>query len=51
MELKPYQQTVINELAEFIGWLEKTEQINLAYERYWNSKGISFFDLEGKSIT
>ncbi len=49
MELKPYQQTVINELAEFIGWLEKTEQINLAYERYWNSKGISFFDLEGNN--
>ena len=49
MELKQYQQTVINELGEFIGWLEKTEQINSAYEQYWNSKGISLFDIEGNN--
>jgi type III restriction enzyme len=49
MELKQYQQTVINELGEFIGWLEKTEQINSAYEQYWNSKGISLYDIEGNN--
>ncbi len=49
MELKPYQQSVINDLGEFIGWLEKTEQINSAYEKFWNSKGVSFYDIEGNS--
>lgn len=49
MELKRYQQTVINELGEFIGWLEKTEQINSAYEKYWNSKGVSLFEIDGSN--
>ncbi len=46
MELKPYQQTVINELAEFINCLEQTEHINTAYEKYWNSKGVSLYNLD-----
>jgi len=50
MELKPYQQTVINELGEFIGWLEKTEQMNIAYEKYWNNKGVTLYDIEGNSL-
>lgn len=41
MELKPYQQTVINDLEEFINLVEKTGQINIAYETFWNSKGVS----------
>ncbi|MFN3446999.1 MAG: DEAD/DEAH box helicase family protein, partial [Bacteroidia bacterium] len=49
MELKPYQQTVINDLGEFIGWLEKTGQIHSAYEKYWNSKGVSLFDIDGNN--
>lgn len=49
MELKPYQQTVINDLGEFIGWLERTEQINIAYEKYWNNKGVSLFDIDGNN--
>ncbi len=49
MELKSYQQTVINDLGEFIGWLEKTEQINVAFEKYWNSKGVSLIDIDGTS--
>jgi len=46
MELKLYQQAVINDLSEFIQWLEKTQQINIAYEKYWNSKGVSLYNLE-----
>lgn len=49
MELKSYQQTVINDLGEFIGWLEKTEQIHIAFEKYWNNKGVSLIDLDGTS--
>lgn len=49
MELKPYQQTVINDLGEFIGWLEKTGQIHSAYEKYWNSKGVSLFDIDSNN--
>ena len=41
MELKPYQQTVINDLAEFISQLEVTNQINIAFEKFWESKGVS----------
>ncbi len=49
MELKSYQQTVINEIAEFINCLDNTGQINLAYEKYWNSKGVSLYDLDGNN--
>jgi type III restriction enzyme len=49
MELKPYQQTVINDLGEFIDCLEKTGQIHSAYEKYWNSKGVSLFDIDGNN--
>ena len=46
MELKSYQQEVINDLASFIEYLEKTEQLNLAFSKFWDSKGISFSNLE-----
>lgn len=49
MELKLYQQTVINDLEEFIDCLEKTGQIHSAYEKYWNSKGVSLFDIDGNN--
>jgi len=46
MELKPYQQEVINDLTQFIEQLEKTEQINRAFSEFWESKGISLRTLE-----
>lgn len=46
MELKQYQQEVINDLSSFIDFLEKTEQLNQAFTRFWDSKGISFANLE-----
>ena len=46
MELKSYQQEVINDLSVFIEELEKTDQINIAFSRFWESKGISLRTLE-----
>jgi len=46
MEMKSYQQDVINDLSEFIAELEKTEQLNVAFSRFWESKGISLHTLE-----
>jgi type III restriction enzyme len=46
MELKSYQQEVINDLTAFIEELEKVEQLDFAFSRFWGSKGISFQNLE-----
>lgn len=40
MELKPYQQKVINDLEEFISYIEKYSRLDQAYKEYWNSKGV-----------
>ena len=47
MELKPYQQTVINELGEFINILDETRKINKAYDLFWERKGVLIHTLEG----
>ncbi len=46
MELKSYQQEVINDLSSYIDELEKTEQLNVAFSRFWENKGISLNTLE-----
>ncbi len=46
MELKSYQQEVINDLSSFIEELEKSEQLNIAFSRFWGNKGISLHTLE-----
>lgn len=46
MELKSYQQDVINDLSAFIEQLEKTEQLNIAFSRFWESKGIFLQNIE-----
>ena len=46
MELKPYQQTVINELGEFITILDETQKINKAYDLFWERKGVLIHTLE-----
>ncbi|OHD12912.1 MAG: hypothetical protein A2Y41_10905 [Spirochaetes bacterium GWB1_36_13] len=46
MELKVYQQEVINDLSAFIDELERTEQINKAFSNFWGNKGISVHLLE-----
>jgi type III restriction enzyme len=44
MELKPYQQKVINDLAEFISYLGDYKRLDLAYKEYWNSRGVFIKD-------
>lgn len=44
MELKPYQQKVINDLAEFINAIENYQRLDLAYKEYWNGKGVFIKD-------
>ncbi len=46
MELKQYQQEVINDLSEYIRLLEETKHISVAFSRFWESKGISFHNIE-----
>ena len=46
MELKPYQQEVINDLSEFIHQLDQTQQIDAAFENFWLSKGVSLRSLD-----
>jgi len=46
MELKKYQQEVINDLTNYIEQLEQTEQLNVAFSKFWESKGISLKTLE-----
>ncbi len=46
MELKKYQQEVINDLTDFIDKLEQTEQLNIAFTKFWECKGISIKTLD-----
>ena len=40
MELKQYQQKVINDLTKFIDFLEHSNNIKTAFSDFWESKGI-----------
>ena len=46
MELKKYQQEVINNLSSYIEHLEQTEQLNIAFSNYWESRGVSLKTLD-----
>lgn len=35
MELKPYQQQVINDLSSFLEYLQETKDVKLAFNDYW----------------
>lgn len=39
MELKDYQQTVINDLAKFLECVEKEQYVGKAFQTYWTEKG------------
>jgi len=40
MELKQYQQEVINDLTKFIEFLEQSNNLKTAFSDFWESKGI-----------
>lgn len=46
MELKKYQQEVINDLTQFIEQLDDTRHLSNAFSTFWESKGISLQTLE-----
>lgn len=46
MELKKYQQEVINDLTQFIEELETTKHIGNAFTNFWESKGIAIQSLD-----
>ncbi len=50
MELKQYQQEVINDLLDYIEQLEKTENLKLAFSNFWGNKGISLQNIEDKYL-
>lgn len=40
MELKDYQQSVINDLESFLEYVEKYEYVGKAFQTFWTDKGI-----------
>ncbi len=44
MELKPYQQSVIDDLATYLGTLEKTPHLAKSFKEYWADKGVTGMD-------
>ena len=46
MELKGYQQEVINDLIKYIDFLEKTNNVSKAFSEFWESKGVSLNSIE-----
>lgn len=45
MELKKYQQDVITDLEQFIEQLEQDNRLNIAFNNFWEKKGISLTSL------
>lgn len=45
MELKQYQREVIADLERFLDRLEKDERLDVAFNNFWNDKGISLASL------
>jgi len=50
MELKQYQQEVINDLTSYIEFLEKTNNLNKAFSDFWESKGISIKNIDNEYL-
>ena len=40
MELKPYQQQVINDLTEYLEYIQTCRRVDLAFEKFWNARGF-----------
>ncbi|MEZ4525514.1 MAG: hypothetical protein R2941_06285 [Desulfobacterales bacterium] len=50
MQLKPWQQKTIGELAEFLDCVQHHQRTDKAFEVYWNSRNISVNPLEENSF-
>lgn len=40
MELKPYQQQVINDLTDYLNYIQTYHRVDLAFEKFWNDRGF-----------
>lgn len=40
MELKPYQQQVINDLTDYLDYIQTWRRVDLAFEKFWNARGF-----------
>ncbi|HTF05917.1 MAG TPA: DEAD/DEAH box helicase family protein, partial [Bacteroidia bacterium] len=50
MELKPYQQKVLNELDEYLGYVRTEGRYDKAFDKYWEDKLGPYNPLEGKGM-
>jgi type III restriction enzyme len=50
MELKPYQQQVLNDLDEYLNYIQKEQQFDKAFNNYWEDKIGPYNPLEGKGM-
>ena len=50
MELKPYQQRVIDDLASYLQSVEETKNLSDAFKSYWVSKGVDVGDYKNNVI-
>lgn len=46
MELKSYQQEVINDLNTYLEELNKTKNISKAFDNLWSNKGVSVYSID-----
>lgn len=44
MELKPYQQKVIDDLGSYLAVLENTPHLAASFKNYWSDKGVTGMD-------
>lgn len=50
MELKDYQQEVLNDLSDFMGRIANGERLDDAYREYWAAREISLADVKNDYI-
>ena len=41
MQLKEYQHQVLRDLEQYIGALNGSKSLSLAYSQYWGNRGVS----------
>ena len=40
MELKPYQRQVVNDVSDFMQFIDNYEDLSIAYKKFWSNKGF-----------
>jgi len=50
MELKSYQQSVLNDLDEYLNYIQKYSRFDTAFNKFWEDKIGAYNPLEGKGM-